>query len=170
MKKALCILTALFAMSWASAQTSSSGQTSGSSDQSASSSSQATTKKGMKKGGGERTLTGCLNKEGDNYVLEHGKRKIQVTSSEDLSKHVGHTVKLHGMFEKAAATGEATGTEKGAKKGGAHEFKATSIDHVSDTCQAGAGMGEHKMNHHHKMGGMSGGGAASPSPSPSPQP
>ncbi len=158
MKKALCILTALFAISWASAQTSSSGQTS---DQSpASSSTQKTSKKGMKKGG-ERTLTGCLNKEGDNYVLEHGKRKIQVTSSEDLSKHVGHTVKLHGMFAKAAA-GETAST---GKKAAAHEFQATSIDHVSDTCQAGAGMGEHKMNHHHKMGGA----AASPSPSPSPQ-
>jgi hypothetical protein len=185
MKKVLCILTALFALSWASAQTGSSGQgqTGGSSDQaSASSTDQQQTKKankkGTKKGGGETTLTGCLSGPNDEgaYVLERGKRKVEVGGNDDLSKHVGHTVKLHGMWAKSGEEiGEKEGAEKGEAKGGNEEkgerhFKVSSIDHVSDTCKAGAtaGTGEHKMNHHHKKGAATEpGGAAQPSPSPS---
>jgi hypothetical protein len=179
MKKVLCILTALFALSWASAQTggSSQGQTGGSTDQ-ASSTDQQQTKKGMKKGGkkGETTLTGCLsgpNAEG-NYELQHGAKKVEVSSSEDLKAHVGHTVKLHGSYVKAAAMEKGEAGEKGeaAEKGGMKEekgerhFNATSIDHVSDTCKGGA-MGEHKMNHKMKKGEMGeGGGMAQPTPTP----
>jgi hypothetical protein len=189
MKKALCILTALFAISWASAQTSSSqSQTGGSSDQSSmSSSKQGTQEKGMKKGGKkETTLTGCLsgpNAEG-NYELQHGAKKVEVASSEDLKAHVGHTVKLHGSYVKAAAMEKGEASEKGeaAEKGGMEKggmkeekgerhFQVTSIDHISDTCKGGAmGKGEHKMNHKMKKGEMGEGGEMSPSPSPTPSP
>jgi hypothetical protein len=187
MKKALCIATALFAISWASAQTGSSGQSQpgGSSDQSSmSSSKQGTQEKGMKKGGKkETTLTGCLsgpNAEG-NYELQHGAKKVEVASSEDLKAHVGHTVKLHGSYVKAAAMEKKEAGEKGeaAEKGGMKEekaerhFNATSIDHISDTCKGGAKggeMGEHKMNHKMKKGDMKeGGGMAEPTPSPTPK-
>jgi hypothetical protein len=176
MKKVLCILTALFALSWASAQT---GSSQGSSDQSSmSSSSQQQTKKGTKKGvkKGETTLTGCLsgpNAEG-NYELQHGAKKVEVSSSEDLKPHVGHTVKLHGSYVKAAAMEKGEAGEKGeaAEKSGMKEekgerhFNATSIDHISDTCKGGA-MGEHKMNHKMKKGEMGeGGGMAQPTPTP----
>jgi len=166
MKKVLCILTAMFAITWASGQTSSSSQAG---DQS-SSTTMAKSKKGMKKGTGEHTIMGCLsgpNDEGAD-VLTHGKKKIEVGGNDDLSKHVGHEVKLHGTWAKASEMGEKEASEasekseKGEAKEEMHErhFKVTSIDHISDTCKAGGNMAGHKMNHH-KMGG-----AAQPSPSP----
>lgn len=176
MKKVLCILTAMFAITWASGQTSSSSQTAG--DQSsASTTKMAKSKKGMKKGAGEATIMGCLSGPNDEgaYVLTHGKRKIEVGGNDDLSKHVGHEVKLHGTWAKASDIGEKEASEtsekseQGEAKEEQHErhFKVASIDHISDTCKAGGKMGAHKMNHK-KMGGMEG-GAAQPSPSPSPQ-
>lgn len=161
MKKVLCILAVMFAVSWASAQTS------GSSDQT-STGGQAT-HKGMHKGSAA-TLTGCLSGPNDEgaYVLEHGSRKVEVGGNDELSKHVGHTVKLHGTWSTGSASGEKESSEKGEAKEekGERHFKVTSIDHVSDTCQAGAGaMGGHK----HKMGTEKGGATPQPSPSPSPQ-
>lgn len=180
MKKVLCMLTALFALSWASAQTGSSGQgqVGGSSDQSsASSTDQQQTKKSTKKGAkkaGETTLTGCLSgpdAEG-NYELQHGSKKVDVSGSDELKQHVGHTVKLHGTWAKASEAGEKEGAEKGEAKSekGERHFQVSSLEQISETCKGGAatGTGEHKMNHHKK--GTEGGGAAQPSASPSPSP
>lgn len=182
MKKALCIVTALFALSWASAQTGSSGQgqPGGSGDQSSMGSGQQETKKETRKAAkkGETTLTGCLsgpNAEG-NYELQHGAKKVEVSSSEDLKPHVGHTVRLHGSYVKAAAMEKKEAAEKGAAKEekGERHFKATSMEHVSDTCKGGAmgkgEMGEHKMNHKMKKGEMGEGGGMAPSPTASPSP
>ena len=164
MKKVLCILAVTFVVSWASAQTS------GSSDQT--STGEKATHKSMHKGSAA-TLTGCLSGPNDEgaYVLEHGSKKVEVGGNDELSKHVGHTVKLHGTWSTGPAIGEKESSEKSEAKEGKEEkgerhFKVTSIDHVSDTCQAGAGaMGGHK----HKTGTEKGGGTAQPSPSPSPQ-
>lgn len=164
MKKVLCILAVTFVVSWASAQTS------GSSDQT--STGEKATHKSMHKGSAA-TLTGCLSGPNDEgaYVLEHGSKKVEVGGNDELSKHVGHTVKLHGTWSTGSAIGEKESSEKGEAKEGKEEkgerhFKVTSIDHVSDTCQAGAGaMGGHK----HKTGTEKGGATAQPSPSPSPQ-
>ena len=179
MKKVLCCLTVLLGLSWAAAQaggsSSSGSQTSASSTQSSSADQQA--KKGSKKGG-ETTLTGCLSGPNDEgaYVLQHGSKKVEVGGSDDLSKHVGNTVKLHGTWAKSGAEiGEKESSEKGEAKSGKEEkgerhFKVSSIDHVADTCQASAAGGT-KGGHKHKKGEASeGGGAAQPSPSPSPQP
>lgn len=178
MKKLLLVVIALFA-TFVWAQTGSSGS---SQDQKTDTSTQA--KKGTHKKGGETTITGCLsgpNSEGA-YVLKHGKKEVEVGGSDELSKHVGHEVKLHGTWAKSGeAIGEKEGAEKGeakeGKKGEAGErhFQVTSIDHVSDTCPAAGAasekgeMGEHK--HHHKGAAAgeaapSGSPAASPSPSP----
>jgi hypothetical protein len=165
MKKVLCMLAVMFALSWASAQTT------GSSGQSSSSSGDQATHKGMHKGGAA-TLTGCLSGPNDEgaYVLEHGSRKVEVGGNDELSKHVGHTVKLHGTWSTESAIGEKESSEKGEakeEKGEHRHFKVASIDHVSDTCEKSAGgMAGHK----HKKGATEGGGAApQPSPSPSPQ-
>ena len=166
MKKVLCILAVTFVVSWASAQTS------GSSDQT--STGEKATHKSMHKGSAA-TLTGCLSGPNDEgaYVLEHGSKKVEVGGNDELSKHVGHTVKLHGTWSTGSAIGEKESSEKGeAKEGkegkeekGEHHFKVTSIDHVSDTCQAGAAgtMGGHK----HKKGAAGEGATPQPSPSPS---
>ena len=198
MKKMLCCLTVLLGLTWASAQTgspsSSGSQSSGSSaqtsspdqaskdqgtkDQSAKSDQEA--KKGSKKGGGEKTITGCLsgpNPEGA-YELQRGSKKVEVGGSDDLSKHVGHTVRLHGTWAASGSEiGEKEGaSEKGEAKGGKEEkgerhFQVTAIDHISETCKGGAAAGATKGGHKHKKGeGAEGGGAAQPSPSPSPQP
>lgn len=176
MKKLLLVVIALFA-TFVWAQTGSSGS---SQDQKTDTSTQA--KKGTHKKGGETTIAGCLsgpNSEGA-YVLKHGKKEVEVGGSDELSKHVGHEVKLHGTWAKSGeAIGEKEGAEKGeakeGKKGEAGErhFQVTSIDHVSDTCPAAGAasekgeMGEHK--HHHK-GAAAGEAAPSASPAASPSP
>src|SRR5512142_3539 len=75
------------------------------------------------KGAKEQAVTGCLaaGTEPETYKLTRGKKTVTVTGM-DLSQHVGHEVKLTGMYEKSA----------GAKKG--REFKAVNAEHIKDTC------------------------------------
>src|SRR5579862_8232148 len=102
-----------------------------------------TTKHHKMKGAKEHSLTGCLS-EGTSpgtYVLTHGKHKTMVTGSDELKNHVGHEVKLTGMWEAGAMAegSESAATEAKEKKTGKeeHEFKATNIQHIADTCTAG---------------------------------
>jgi hypothetical protein len=158
MRKVLCVLSVLFMLSWASAQTDNSTGQSSSTDQSM--------HKGMNMHkGGAGALTGCLSGSGPEglYVLQHGAKKIDVGGNDDLSKHVGHTVRLHGSWATASDVGKMEKTEKGAKPN--RYFKVASIDHIADSCQTSAAMGGHK----HKMGTEKTGAAPQASPSPSPQ-
>lgn len=86
-------------------------------------------------------MTGCLSAGGPEglYVLQHGAKKIDVGGNDDLSKHVGHTVKLHGSWATASDLGKIPKTEKGAKP--ARYFKVASIDNIADTCQSSAATG-----------------------------
>ena len=69
-------------------------------------------------------VTGCLAKSGDNYTISNAKVKdAAVTSSEDLSAHVGHKVKLSGTWTEPHKA-----------------FTATKVTHVSDTCAGGGKM------------------------------
>src|SRR5205807_8656055 len=99
MKKLLAILTALFAFTFLSA-----AQTGGSSSGSQGGSDQGTTnmQSDHHKGGG--TITGCLQGSQGSYMLKHGNKEVPVTSSEDLSAHVGHQVKLHGSWASAGSS------------------------------------------------------------------
>ena len=158
MKKLIAILSLAFAFTFlCQAQT---GGAPGSKDQ-PSGGAQATgdqpqTKQAKKKGAGGTTLTGCLsgpNQEGA-YELKSGNKEVEVGGLDDLSKHVGHQVRLHGSWAKSGAEiGEKEGAEgkesESKEKGEAAErhFKVASIDHVSETCAAGAGE---KGEHHHK--------------------
>lgn len=147
MKRLLAIATTLFALTFlcaAQAGSSSGGQT-GATDQN-----QGTDKKMHKKGTGGAMLTGCLsgpNSEGT-YVLKHGKKEVEVGGNDDLSKHVGHMVKLHGAWAKSGSEiGEkeeagTSGGKEGKEEKGERHFKVSSIDHVSDTC--GGGMEKSK--------------------------
>jgi hypothetical protein len=88
----------------------------------------------------ESQLTGCLAKDssGNGFMLTNGKYKkgVEVKSSEDLSAHVGHEVKLMGTWEKSTA-GEAGGA--GSKGETMRTFNASKLNHLSDTCKmAGA--------------------------------
>ncbi|MGH9566098.1 MAG: hypothetical protein ACRD4I_08955, partial [Candidatus Angelobacter sp.] len=82
--------------------------------------------KSSKKGGS--TLTGCLSGPNDEgaYLLKRGKKEVEVGGMDDLSKHVGHEVKLHGSWAKSGSEiGEKEGSDQSAaaagKKGSAAE-------------------------------------------------
>ena len=124
MKRLLAILVAVLALALLSA-----AQTGGDDKSS----------KSGKRGGA--TLTGCLsgpNSEGV-YELKSGKRSVEVGGSDDLSKHVGHEVKLHGSWAKSGSEiGEKEeagnkGKEEKEEKGERH-FKVSSIDMISEGC------------------------------------
>ncbi|HEY6972464.1 MAG TPA: hypothetical protein VJA94_24865 [Candidatus Angelobacter sp.] len=129
MKKLMMILIAVFAMALlAAAQT-------GGTDQ----------EKKPTKGGGGATLTGCLSGPSSEgvYELKSGKKTVEVGGLDDLSKHVGNEVKLHGTWAKGGSEigekEEAGGKEgkEGKEEKGERHFKVTSIDHIADTCKGG---------------------------------
>ncbi len=147
MKKVVLGLSLVLALSlWTLAQTSSGSASSG----------QTTADQGTsghhmhhKNAAGEHEIKGCLSASGSTATLKtaHGKT-INVTpaSGVDLSAHNGHEVRLTGTWEKGESSAASTGGEKAAKN-----FEATKVQHISDTCTAGAG-GEK----HHKGGSSSG--------------
>jgi hypothetical protein len=69
------------------------------------------------------TLTGCVGGSSGAFTVKKGTKQVPVTSSDDLSAHVGHKVKLTGTWE---------GTGK------AKSFNATKTDMVSDSCMGKA--------------------------------
>ena len=99
------------------------------------------------KDSGGATITGCLsgpNSEGV-YTLRTAKHEVEVGGTDELSKHVGHEVKLHGSWaksgtaigekEEASATG---GNKEGKEEKGERHFKVSSIEMVSEKCSGGA--------------------------------
>lgn len=148
MKKLFAFLTIVLAITFLSA-----AQTGNASGNSQAGATDQTTEKqsAPKKGAGGAMLTGCLsgpNSEGA-YELKSGKKEVEVGGLDDLSKHVGHKVRLHGAWAKSGAEiGEKENAASEAKEGkeekGERHFKVASIDHLSDTCPAGAAeKGEH---------------------------
>jgi hypothetical protein len=111
MKKLMLCLVVVFAFAFTAAAQ----------DTGASQSATHSSKKSMSSSG-SRTTTGCIEKSGDSYMLKNGRYKngVKVTGSDDLSAHVGHTVKLTGSW-----------TTPG------QEFSETKVDMVSDTCKMG---------------------------------
>jgi hypothetical protein len=163
MKQLIAIFTMLFAFTFLSAAQAGSASGSTGSAQAGAGDQSAEKKAAPKKGaGGATTLTGCLSGPNDEgaYELKSGKREVEVGGLDDLSKHVGHQVRLHGSWAKSGSEiGEKEGKEgsekKEAKEGkeekeekGERHFKVASIDHISDTCPAGAA----EKGEHHKKG------------------
>ncbi|HEX3585113.1 MAG TPA: hypothetical protein VH024_03920 [Candidatus Angelobacter sp.] len=156
MKKLFACLTILSAITFLSAaqtaRASSNGQA-GATDQA------KEKKSAPKKGAGGATLTGCLSGPNDEgvYELKSGKKEVEVGGLDDLSKHVGHKVRLHGAWVKSGAEiGEKENAASEAKEGkeekGERHLKVASIDHISDTCPAGAA----EKDEHHKKGASPG--------------
>jgi hypothetical protein len=163
MKKVFAFLTILFGITFLSA-----AQTGSASDNAQAGAGDQTTEKksAPKKGaGGGATLTGCLSGPNDEgvYELKSGKNEVAVGGLDDLSKHVGNKVRLHGTWAKSGSeigekeSSENKGKEEGEEKGERH-FKVVSIDHLSDTCAAGTS----EKGEHHKKGSA----ASEPSPTP----
>jgi hypothetical protein len=153
MKKVLAFFTILFAFTLLSAaQTGSTPGSTGSAQ--AGTGDQSMDKKGSTKKGsaGSATLTGCLSGPNDEgvYELKSSKKEVEVGGLDDLSKHVGHKVRLHGSWTKNGSDiGEKESSEsKGKEEKGERHFKVASIDHISDTCASGAA----EKGEHHKKG------------------
>jgi uncharacterized protein YdeI (BOF family) len=90
--------------------------------------------KADKTAGKEKTETGCLHKDGDNYWLKTHTGKFHVMSSQDLSAHDGHEVKISGTVSKAPMPGSSD-TKK------INHLEASNVEMVSDKCS----MGEKSM-------------------------
>jgi hypothetical protein len=162
MKKLFAFLTIVLAVTFLSAAQTASASGNG---QAGATDQAAEKKSAPKKGAGGATLTGCLsgpNNEGA-YELKSGKKEVEVGGLDDLSKHVGHKVRLHGAWAKSGAeigekeneASEAKEGKEGKEEKGERHFKVASIDHLSDTCPAGTSeKGEHPKK----------GGSASTSP------
>jgi hypothetical protein len=142
MKKVFAVFTMVFAFTLLSAAQTASASGNGQ----AGAADQTTEKKSApKKGAGGAMLTGCLsgpNNEGA-YELKSGKKQVEVGGLDDLSKHVGHKVRLHGAWAKNGSEigekeNEASEAKEGKEEKGERHFKVASIDHLSDTCPAGA--------------------------------
>ena len=109
---------------------------------------------------GEKTIKGCIAGSGGNFMLQDKKGKsVNLQSSQDLSAHVGHEVKLHGRWEKGAAAsagmgaepsttggmasstgaGAEAGTSKRAKEKGEKTFVVDNVEMVSDQCPSTSG-------------------------------
>lgn len=92
----------------------------------------------------ESQLTGCVAKDatGSGFVLTNARHKkgVEIKSSEDLSAHVGHEVRLMGSWEKPTTDTAAGGA--GPKGHQMRTFDVTSVKHISDTCSAGAAAGK----------------------------
>lgn len=102
---------------------------------------------GGAKGG---TLTGCLN--GPNaenaYILTNRQHKrgveVGMRASDELSKHVGHKVRLSGSWVGSGAEiGEKEqGGEGEERERGERHFQVTKIEHLAESCtMGGSGQG-----------------------------
>ena len=70
------------------------------------SSSTTQTSKSMKKtSSGERSITGCVAREGESFVLKTDEGTYEFDTARDLSKFVGKKIKISGQW---SATGVAT--------------------------------------------------------------
>jgi len=80
--------------------------------------------------GKEKSVTGCLHKDGDNFWLKTRMGKYHVMSSQDLSAHDGHEVKITGTTSKAPMPGSSD-TKK------INHLEATNVEMVADQCKMG---------------------------------
>jgi hypothetical protein len=80
----------------------------------------------------QQAVRGCLSGSANNFTLTSSTGEIyQVTSDQDLSAHVGHTVEIRGNLRQAGASEVSTDAMQG-------EIQATQIQHIAETCEAAA--------------------------------
>lgn len=85
---------------------------------------------------GEKTLKGCIESAGaGQYTLaEKGGKSVTLNSTEDLSAHVGHEVKVHGSYGSGAGA-SASASSTGASANAGETFNVTKVDMVSEQCK-----------------------------------
>ena len=89
----------------------------------------------------EKKMKGCLQSENGKFILQEKSGKTVELTGQDLSAHVGQTVKVEGTAGASseslpAGTGQpsASGSSAAGAAGG-EQFNVTKIDKVSDTCE-----------------------------------
>lgn len=91
-----------------------------------------------------RTITGCVQKDGDEYTVaaKDGSTWEVKSDSLDLAKHVGHTVTVTGAVSNAALHGAKEDTKAAAKEHGIAKNSAehghmtvTNLKMVSASCE-----------------------------------
>jgi len=80
----------------------------------------------------DKTLRGCVQSQGGQYVLEGKKGKTVALTGQDVSAHVGHEVSVKGAWESSAAAGTSPASSGSAEK----TFNVTSVEMISDTCSS----------------------------------
>ena len=115
---------------------SSSGQTGSSGSMGASGQAGTTGSENSGKMKGEKTLKGCIQSSGaGQYTLqEKGGKSVTLNSTEDLSAHVGHEVKVHGTYG-SGASASASASSSGASANAGETFNVTKVDMVSEQCK-----------------------------------
>lgn len=83
------------------------------------------------------SMTGCLSRgtNAGEYMLKTDNGQMTVLmSTEDLSKHLNHKVKVNGSKDTTSTSpsGAAKSDKDTAKSG---SFRVQSVEHISDTCQ-----------------------------------
>jgi len=86
---------------------------------------------------GDKTVMGCVRSNNGMYMLEESNGKMaMLTGQTDLSAHVGHTVALHGMWQKSDMANNGTSDDmkkmKWDHKG--ESFMVNNVDMRSETC------------------------------------
>ena len=76
----------------------------------------------------DKTVTGCIHKDGDNIWLKTRTSSYHLMSKDDLSAHDGHEVKVTGTASK--------GPIPGSTKQGNH-LEVSKVEMVSDKCAMG---------------------------------
>ena len=115
---AVCILAVTIAAAWQTSQSSGA--------------SQATAAGVQKSASGERTVTGCVAREGEGFVLKTDEGTYEFDTARDLTPYVGKRVRISGQWKatgvtttapvKAAATSASNEQAPSAKKGPAKSF------------------------------------------------
>ena len=78
----------------------------------------------------EKTVTGCIHKDGDNIWLKTRMGSYHLMSKDDLTAHDGHEVKATGTVSKGPAPGDSSGKK-------VKHLEVSKVDMVSDKCSMG---------------------------------
>jgi len=103
---------------------------------------------------GEKTIKGCIAGTSGSFTLQQdkGKKSVNLQSSQDLSAHVGHEVKLHGRWENGASSasaspsGSASDTGSAASSAGSNPSSSTSSGSIGSSAGASASTGSSAGN------------------------
>jgi len=82
-------------------------------------------------------MRGCIARdENGSYTLQPQRGlKVKLNSAEDLSKHIGHEVRVSGSFMNGEQTSNPNSNSKSAKLHAEREFRVLKLDTISQTCK-----------------------------------